>query len=165
MESQFQLDMSPALEPALSREPDPVLTGWSDFLQSYPWQWFVTVTSRNTVAPEALQKRFRLAVSMLNRQLFGRRVRHSDSIVWAIGEERHKNGNPHLHGVMYHRHDLNHLARRNDFRDLLQDLSGWSKVEKPRSAAGVTRYCSKYLAKEGEIFFSDSFGPHHRLMH
>lgn len=130
---------------------------------AYPWQWFVTVTSRNRVAPEALIKRFRLAVSKLERQTLGRRPRLADRIVWVVGEERHKSGNPHLHAIMWQRHDLNTLCRRNGFRDLLQDLSGWSKCEKPRSVEGAVRYCSKYLTKEGELHFSTTFGAHGQI--
>lgn len=127
---------------------------------AYPWQWFVTVTSRNRVAPEALIKRFRLAVSMTERTVLGRRPRRQDRIVWVMGEERHRSGNPHLHAILWQRHDLNRIARRNQFRDLLQDLSGWSKCEQPRSVEGATRYCAKYLAKEGELHFSETFGEH-----
>lgn len=131
---------------------------------AYPWQWFITMTSRNRVAPEALLKRFRLAVSKLERQLLGRRPRMEDRIVYVVGEERHKSGNPHLHAVMWQRHDLNQLARRNAFRDLLQELSGWSKCEKPHSVAGAVRYCAKYLSKDGELHFSPTFGAHGQII-
>lgn len=131
---------------------------------AYDWQWFVTMTSANRVAPEALIKRFRLAVSITERRILGRNPRRQDRMVWVVGEERHKNGNPHLHAVLWQRHDLNEIeCSRTVFRDLLQELSGWSKCEKPRSVEGASRYCSKYLAKEGELHFSDTFGMHSEI--
>lgn len=132
---------------------------------AYPWQWFITMTSANTTHPEALMKRFRLAISITERKYLGRRPKLQDRIVWVVGEERTKLGNPHLHAIAWQRHDLNEISpySRNDFRILLNDLSGWSKVEKPRSSIGATRYCSKYLSKEGELHFSASFGAHHQI--
>lgn len=129
---------------------------------AYPWQWFVTMTSRNRTHPEAMVKRFRLAVSMMERKYLGRRPAMRDRIVWVLAEERHKNGNPHLHALAWQRHDLNAWSRRSrtEFKQLLQDLSGWSKVEPPNHSGSVCGYVAKYLAKDGELQFSWTYGAH-----
>lgn len=133
---------------------------------AYPWQWFVTMTSANRVAPEALIKRWRLVISKLERKWLGRRVKPLNRIVWVAGEERTKAGNPHLHALCWHRLDLNEIRpnSRNVARELLIYTSGWSKVEKPRSSAGAAGYCSKYLTKDGELHFSATFGAHQQIV-
>jgi hypothetical protein len=129
---------------------------------AYPWQWFVTMTSRNRTHPEALLKRFRLAVSRTERKQLGRRPKMLNRIAWVAGVERHKSGNPHLHALLWQRHDLNEWSPRSrtEFKQLLEELSGWSKVEPPKAQGSVCAYVAKYLTKDGELEFSRNYGAH-----
>jgi hypothetical protein len=143
-----------------------VSEAYGDYLAAaYPWQWFITMTSSKPTHPEAMLKAFRYAVSVTERKHLGRRPKLRDRIVWVAGEERTKLGQPHLHAIMWQRHDLNLISprSRDDFRKLLNDLTGWSMVEKPRSPKGVSRYCSKYLSKDGELQFGPTFGVHRQI--
>ena len=140
-----------------------VVDAYAQYLAAaYPWQWFVTMTSCKRTHPEAIYKTFRFAVSLMTRHYLGRRPRLHDRIVSVVALERHKNGNPHLHAIMWHRQDLNSFSgsSRSEFKATLENLSGFSKVEKPHQAGRVSRYCAKYLLKGGEIHFSPAFGIH-----
>jgi hypothetical protein len=46
---------------------------WVVFLRGWSWHWFCTFTFREHVDPESADKRFRLFVSMVNRELYGPR--------------------------------------------------------------------------------------------
>lgn len=129
---------------------------------AYDWQWFVTMTSKKRTHPEALFKTFRYALSQMSRHYLGRRPKPVHRIVFVAALERHKSGNPHLHALMWHRDDLNRFSpsSRSEFRAKLEHLSGWSRVEPPNSNGSVAGYCAKYLAKDGELQFSPTFGIH-----
>jgi hypothetical protein len=58
------------VETTVGREP---LDDLVAFLQQWPWEWFVSLTFRRDVHPEAAGKQFRRFVMQLNRILYGRR--------------------------------------------------------------------------------------------
>ena len=163
----MQLPM-PSLASPMPRVP-PVQGGkgvadeYADWIaQAHAWQWFVTMTSRKRTHPEALFKTFRLAVNLMSRHYLGRRPKLHHRIVWVAALERHKSGNPHLHALMWHRDDLNRFSptSRKEFKATLEHLSGWAKVELPARNGSVCGYVAKYLAKDGELQFSPTFGVH-----
>jgi len=43
---------------------------WIIFLRPWPWEGFCTFTLQETTHPEATYKRFRLLLSMINRDLY-----------------------------------------------------------------------------------------------
>lgn len=156
----------------------PVISGgkgishaYGEFLASwYPWQWFCTFTSAKPTHPEALLKAGFHWLHKLDRQLEGRRPKPASRTVCCFAVERHKSGQPHMHAILYHHRDLNHIAMRRDWQKVWHEemQMGFAKVEAPQSAERAARYCGKYLAKEGELYFSDSFGIHlvqHNLTH
>ena len=160
---QHSLSVSPILPPAILQTDLTVPEAYAEWIASaYEWQWFVTMTSRNRTHPEAMFKRFRLAVSILERRYLGRRPLMQARMVYVVALERHKSGNPHLHALCWQRNDLNTWSRtsRNEFKELLQELSGWSKVEAPKAQGSVCGYVSKYLVKDGELEFGRTFGAH-----
>lgn len=67
-----------------------------------------------------------------------------------------------MHAVLYHGRDLNHIAMRRDWQKVwhLDMGMGFARIEAPHSPERAAKYCGKYLAKEGELHFSESFGLH-----
>lgn len=160
--SSLEKGLSPPKSTLLKSQHNPA-NAYGDWISAaYPWQWFITMTSRNRTHPEAMLKRFKVAVCKTHRTYLGRNPRMSDQVVWVAAMERHKSGNPHLHALAWQRHDLNKLSSfsRREFQRILEELSGWSKVEAPRSNGCVSGYVAKYLSKEGEIEFSPTYGAH-----
>lgn len=137
-------------------------------LERQPWHWFCTLTfrpkhegPRGGVHPEKGDKAFRYFVSNLNRHLYGRNWhrRPHGGVVWARGQELHKDGRIHFHAVMASPDvDLNSLTRRMDWVDWWWKEYGIARIEKPESQAAVSGYVSKYVAKDGEVDFSSNFG-------
>lgn len=110
--------------------------GWITFVSRYEWQWFCTMTFRDSVHPESADKRFRMFVSKLNRKLFGPRwsSKKRATVYWARGLEYQKRGVLHFHALLACAgKDLNHIAIRRDWEAVWQDLSGYARIEKVRS--------------------------------
>lgn len=147
---------------------DEIATAYGEMLQRTWWAWFVTLTFRPAhesraggVHPEKADKAFRWWVSNINRCCFGKNWHRRDhgGVVWARGQEFHKDGRIHFHAVMAAPDvDLNTLARRLDWMDVWFKEYGIARIEPPESQADITRYVSKYVAKDGEVDFSPNFG-------
>jgi len=131
--------------------------GWISFVSRYEWQWFCTMTFRDSVHPESADKRFRMFVSKLNRKLFGPRwsSKKHTTVYWARGLEYQKRGVLHFHALLACAgKDLNHIAIRRDWEAVWQDLSGYARIEKVRSQKDASRYVTKYVTKGGQIDLS-----------
>ena len=144
---------------------------WTQFLMSYQWQWFVTLTFRDSTHPEAADKLFRVWVSRLNRLLLGNGYRRKPQscIHWVRGLELQKRGVIHFHALMYSVEDLNVKLRRLDAMDdwaklvsrtkhnpLPHELKGTARIETPESQENVSDYTAKYCVKDGQIDVSDN---------
>ena len=134
-----------------------VRDGWAELLDRYPWEWFVTLTFTLPIHPEAAHKSMRVWIAKLNRVLFGPRwyKKPPRGVYWVAAEEYQKRRVLHLHLLMAGVGK----ARRLTYLDLwpaLGNKNGWARVEAVDSNAAVSRYLSKYVAKDGEIYFSDN---------
>ena len=132
-----------------------VRDGWAELLARYPWEWFVTLTFKEQIHPEAALKAMRLWLSMLNRQLFGPRwyKKHPHGVYWVAAIEMQKRGVIHLHLLMAGVKD----TRRLTYMDIWLNLggkNGYSRIFPVESNDAVSRYLTKYVAKDGEIFLS-----------
>jgi len=58
---------------------------------------------------------------------------------------------------MIHWSDRLNGLRRTDGWKLWFDQYGFAKVEEPRSDLDVAAYCTKYVVKGGDLYFSTSF--------
>lgn len=131
--------------------------GWLSFLSRYEWQWFCTMTFRDSVHPESADKRFRLFVSKLNRALFGPRwsSKKHMTVYWARGMEYQKRGVLHFHALLAcGGKDLTQQAVRQRWVAVWNDLSGYARIENVRSSEEATRYVTKYVTKGGQIDLS-----------
>ncbi|MCB1561415.1 MAG: hypothetical protein KDI75_10035, partial [Xanthomonadales bacterium] len=110
--------------------------------------------------PEAADKAFRFWVSSVNRDLYGRTwgKRWHRGLMWARGQEFHKDGRIHFHAVISSASDdLYRLGRWSDWHALWLREFGVNKLERPESQSDIAGYVSKYVAKGGEVDFSPNF--------
>jgi len=130
---------------------------WGEWLSGLrPWEWFATLTFKPP--QEGIYDRrgiayVRRAVQEFQGQalagcrpvpVFGE-MRWVDG-VWAI--EKHKNGSPHVHGLLAARGFQAGLGRRLDMVDWSWEHSGMARVEAVRDL-GAAFYVSKYIMKGG----------------
>jgi hypothetical protein len=126
---------------------------WIVFLGRWTWQWFCTFTFREIVHPESADKRFRLFVSMVNRELYGTRWHKKGlGVQWVWALEYQRRGVIHYHALVAGVQDL----RRLTWMDIWQELAGYARIEPIRDRTAVRRYVSKYVVKGGEL---DLGGP------
>jgi hypothetical protein len=167
----------------MSAASDDVASGYASLLAREPWHWFATltfspvktVTDRHSgkllrverfhplrgMHLEAADKAFRWWMFEINKNLYGknwRRIPHG-GLVWARGQEFHKSGRVHFHAVIAAPDgDLNKLASRYHWHELWFREFGRNQIERPRDQDEVVGYVSKYVAKDGEVDFSQNFG-------
>lgn len=131
--------------------------GWAELLARFRWDWFLTLTFRDHIHPEAADKRFRYFASKLNRTLFGPRwhTKPSTAIYWCRGLELQRRGVVHFHALMGCRaKELNHHALRQYWANAWRDMAGFARIERVRSASDAASYLTKYVSKGGEIDLS-----------
>lgn len=147
---------------------DPLAQAWTDLLSRRPWHWFATLTfdpkrhgnARNGVHEEKALKAWRWFVANLNANLYGRRWHQHDSggVQWALGQEFHKDGRLHFHGLLASAEtDLSALASRVQFKELWFREFGRARIERPQSIDEVCGYVAKYVSKDGEVTVSPNF--------
>ncbi len=134
-----------------------VQDGWSDLIARYPWAWFVTLTFTDNIHPEAALKAMRVWISKLNRELYGPRWHKKvpKGVYWVAAIEYQKRGVIHLHLLMAGVKD----ARRLSYMDTwagMGNKNGYARIVPVLSNHAVSRYLSKYVTKDGEIFLSDN---------
>jgi len=78
------------------------------------------------------------------------------SAVLAI--ERHKSGNPHAHALLRFPGGLPDTLR-HIIQTVFTESGGWCKLEKPRSQGDTLEYVTKYVAKDGDLYFTPNFRP------
>ncbi len=132
-----------------------IVCAWVDYLSQWEWDWFCTLTFRNEVHPEAAAKRFAVFVSKINRAMFGPRWwKKGDGARWVRALEYQRRGVIHYHALLGGV-GLSEM-RRFQWIHTWHELAGYARIEPPRDGRAVHRYCSKYVAKGGEI---DIGGP------
>jgi len=126
-----------------------IRNAWCQFLGRWEWEWFLTLTFRDIVHPEAADKAFRYFVSRLNRQLYGPRWfrKAHGGIPWVRALEHQRRGVIHFHGLFA---DVKNL-RRLTCMDMWDDIAGYARIEPIKDKWAVRHYVTKYCLKEGEI--------------
>lgn len=167
---------SPVIHPDLPGElpafEDPraaQLEAWRELLAAEPWHWFCTLTFKRDherasggIHPEKADKAFRYFVRCLNEELYGkywmRSAKAQGGVIWARGQEFHRDGKVHFHAVLAAPdRDLN-TASRYAWHEFWYREFGRNQIERPHSQADVVGYVSKYVTKDGEVDFSHNFG-------
>ena len=148
------------------RPGDLLADAWRDFLGEFPWEWFCTLTFRDSVHPEAAFKTFRYWIALLNAEEWGRRWRRRTDarggVHWVCALEWQKRGVLHFHALVgadravqgarqdvLYRHDRRRWAQKWD------DLAGFARIDLIEDCEqAVHGYVSKYVAKGGQIELS-----------
>jgi hypothetical protein len=134
-----------------------VQDGWAELIDRYPWEWFVTLTFTDAIHPEAALKSMYVWLSILNRELFGRRwykkIPYGVYFVAAI--EYQKRGVIHLHLLIAGVKDTRRLTYMDTWAGM-GNKNGYARIEATESNMAASRYLSKYVTKDGEIFLSEN---------
>ena len=130
---------------------------WAEFIARYPWQWFTTLTFVEDIHPESALKSMKFWLSILSRELYGPRwyKKPPHGVYWVVAIEYQKRGVLHLHLLMAGVKN----ARRLTYMDKWQALgnkNGFARIYPIDSLMAVSKYLSKYVVKDGEIFLSDN---------
>lgn len=144
-----------------------------EWICSHPWEWvlFATLTFPDNPHPERADKQYRVFWNTINRAVYGGSrtwYKRHPGICGIRAEERTKAGRIHYH-CMYGGEESKILHRLDTMHTWEVISGGFARIEAIRSTIGVSAYCTKYLLKENEIDFSDSFmiysklGPVQRL--
>lgn len=84
--------------------------------------------------------------------------RGRDKPVYVVGVEQHREGGNHLHAILRHEVYAESIRRDSAYLDWYDTMNlGFIRIEPPRSQNDIRSYVSKYVAKSGDLFFSDSF--------
>lgn len=78
-------------------------------------------------------------------------------MTWVLAVERHKSGEIHLHALISGVGPTRRLTWMDKWCDLDARSTGWARIRTVESNNAVARYVSKYVAKGGELYFSDNF--------
>lgn len=130
---------------------------WAEYLSTYHWQWFVTLTFRFPPHPEQAFKSFRYWVHYLNRKLYGTRYyKKTTGIFWTLALEYHQSGVIHFHALVGDVEDLNIRFSRKTAAEKWNEIAGYARIYPINDQMkAVTNYVSKYVVKGGEIELSD----------
>lgn len=144
----------------IRRDAKDAYSGW---LSAHPWDLFLTMTDPGLSHPEAMGKRTRHFMNMVNTHLYGNNwKRRTDGIEWVTGLETQKRGSWHSHSVIRLPHnDINDRSQFSiiDWKQKAEELGGWAKLERPRQSSDIVEYVCKYVCKEGELDWSQGFNP------
>lgn len=130
---------------------------WGEFVAQWPWEWFVTLTFAFDTHPERALKLFRVWCSKISREIYGRRWYKKEpyGVTWIVAVEYQKSGRVHLHALIAGVWDTRRLTWMDNWQDL-DTLAGFPRIEPVNRPEAVSRYVSKYVAKEGELHFSEN---------
>lgn len=117
-----------------------VQEGWAQWLGSFEWSHFFTMTVDRAKAYNALT-----GYNLIGQKAMGRYVR--GAVIKAgnafVALETHKSGDYHAHGL------LNMEASELEVTKELMKKVGFAKCE-PLHEGGAVEYCAKYLHKDPE---------------
>lgn len=137
----------------------PLVQQWSQFVSRYDnqWNWWTTLTFRESRHPEAAAKTYDTFIHTLNKEIFGNRYykKKDRGVIWSRATERQDRGAIHYHCLIGNIPDC---VRRMDYVDYWDSLAGFARIFKYEPGHGAEAYLSKtcYAFKHGEI---DLGGP------
>lgn len=129
----------------LADGPD-VRTAFGSLLRDWPWETFTTWTFRDRCGPVKAEREVREWLRWLAYQ-------HRAPFAWMFGTEQEPGADrPHAHGLLIGTRGV----RWEPLWSAWYARNGAMRTEAPRDGDAVTFYCTKYVAKRGEVYFSDN---------
>ena len=110
---------------------------YSDWLQSFRWDYFLTVTFADARQPHHALTTVRSVGKVLRRHEVNR---------WFLGTELHLSRNLHVHGLLQAPEWAN-PAWRDDLNRTLYKRYGRTSMPRVRSREAVSTYVTKYVTK------------------
>ena len=134
-------DDSKPLKRAMTLEKLAIRDALSDWLSSFPWSFFLTITFR-----EPCPMRRQEAVTHAVGQSIKSRYRTVSML--GLFAEPHLSQNLHLHGLVQVDASPDVLKHcRRDMQTYLNDKFGRSQAAFPRGTGAVSKYVAKYCVK------------------
>jgi hypothetical protein len=133
------------------------------YLSNYSWSYFVTLTFRESLGPEAVERAIKKFTRFVHENVFGRSDRASDvrdlyGVRYFPALERGCCGEKRLHahvliagGEVLGERLAN--ARWSPWGRWWNREHGGLRIEKPKSQGDVAAYCTKYILKGDESGF------------
>ncbi len=133
------------------------------YLSNYPWSYFVTLTFRQQLGPEAIERAIKRFTRFVHQNVFGefdpvRDVRDLYGVRYFPAIERGRHGTQRLHahvlicgGEVLGERLTN--ARWDPWRKWWNKEYGGLQVDPPESQGDVAAYCAKYILKGDESSF------------
>jgi len=141
-----------------------LMEGYGELLSrpAWDWRWFVTLTYKEAVTEDAIERDWNRFVAQLNRDLFGARWRRrGKTITWAMAIEYQKRGVAHLHALMGLTGHLNQFDAKETWERCgprietkdgkWRPRTGYARIYEYKPALGGLNYIIKYVGKGGVI--------------
>src|SRR5229473_4001355 len=157
---QFQVKLSQEEQRRLNQRKE-YIDAAVGLLSNYPWAYFITLTFRESLGPEAIERAIRRFTRFVHQNIFGefdpvRDVRDLYGVRYFPAIERGKHATRRLHAhLVICGGEI--LGERLDNAKWLPWLRWWNKTyggmdppEKPESQGDVAAYCAKYILKGDE---------------
>jgi hypothetical protein len=124
---------------------------WADYLNSFPWDIFLTLTSEEPIHPESLDKLSNQIVHRINRKVYGQRYykRPHTGVLVAKAVEMQKRDVLHSHMLIA---GVPESFYRKDLWEYIWKKKGCvNRIEPYDKRLGAGHYLSKYVSKEANI--------------
>ncbi len=124
---------------------------WGDYLNTLPWDLFVTLTSEDPIHPESLDKLSNQIIHKLNRGIYGQNYYKIPNVGVLVAKAIEMQKRDVLHSHMLIAGVPKHFYRKDLWRFIWEKKGCVNKVEQYDSRLGAGYYLSKYVAKEANI--------------
>lgn len=137
----------------VARRRDELVNAYADFIAMLgPWDWYATLTFRESVHPEQAARRYQRWIRVLNQEVYGRRFRERGQGCWWVRAlEMQKRDVVHFHALLG---GVGSSPRRKYYERLWNEENGFASIYPYDPLSGARFYCAKYVLKEstkGEI--------------
>jgi len=159
---QFQVKLSQEEQRRLNQRKE-YIDAAVGLLSNYPWAYFITLTFRESLGPEAIERAIRRFTRFVHQNVFGefdpvRDVRDLYGVRYFPAIERGRHGTQRLHahvlicgGEVLGERLTN--ARWDPWRKWWNKEYGGLQMDPPESQGDVAAYCAKYILKGDESSF------------
>jgi hypothetical protein len=124
---------------------------WGDFLYGLPWDWFVTITSKEPLHPETLDKLSNQLIHKLNRDIYGQTYYKKPNVGVLVAKAIEMQKRDVLHCHMLIAGVPTNFYRKEYWSWLWHKKGCVNKIEAYDKDRGAGYYLSKYVAKEANI--------------
>ena len=123
-------------------------------IRRFQWEWYFTLTFKDTIHPEEAEKRFRYFINTINKLLYGSHWRrYGNAVEYVKTTELQYRGVIHFHIIL---HTPGRELTKYQLVDLykkwlkIAGVSDLKDIENIKSIEDVSRYCSKNVTRDGE---------------